>query len=178
MAQDVGPEGVGPQPTGSSDGRRTTSPWPWIALAILVLIVIVLLWSYWRKPADGNVTVTKTTVTEIPLTSPEPRPEPVVPTVVAEPAETTSAAPSVLGETGSGAVRSPQPVGDVTMPNVMGLTESAAKSKVRAAGLTPYITYGQVAADRPNGRVMSQYPLPGDSVPRGSQGLIQVAFKP
>jgi serine/threonine-protein kinase len=228
MAQDVGPEGVGPQTADTSGGRRSIGALPWIALALLVIVVIMLLWWYWRTPAGGNVTVTKTTVTEIPLTTPEPRPEPVIPTAVAESAEASASGvgvPDVVGDPKASAVRtleaagyivstdlvyttskasglvigqnpsggatldpgSPvsitvsqaaKDVGNVTMPNVIGLTKSAAESKVKSAGLTPYITYGQAVSGYPNGHVMSQYPEAGDSVPRGSQGLIQVVLVP
>jgi len=70
---------------------------------------------------------------------------------------------------GSGAVAM------VTMPDVIGLTQSAAESKVRAAGLRPYILHG--AENKYAGLVGSQWPKPGTRVPEGSEGFIQVMIR-
>lgn len=60
----------------------------------------------------------------------------------------------------------------VTMPNIIGMTESRATAKVKAAGLKPYILHGtdQTYA----GRVGNQWPLGGTELPKGSEGFIQV----
>jgi hypothetical protein len=63
-------------------------------------------------------------------------------------------------------------ISNVEMPDIVGLEQAAAESKVQAAGLTPYLTYGNSGV--PEGHVISQWPLPGEMVPEGSQGLIQV----
>lgn len=60
----------------------------------------------------------------------------------------------------------------VTMPKIVGLTQASAESKVTAAGLVPYITYGDVNIEE--GRVISQWPAAGESIPAGSEGFIQV----
>lgn len=64
----------------------------------------------------------------------------------------------------------------VTMPDVIGLTQSAAEAKVKAAGLRPYILHGTSAVYP--GRVGSQWPLAGSRLPRGSEGFIQVMITP
>ena len=63
----------------------------------------------------------------------------------------------------------------VTMPSVEGLTRKAAEAKIRAAGLRPYVMYGVDA--RRIGRVISQWPNPGTSVPEGNEGFIQISLK-
>ena len=65
---------------------------------------------------------------------------------------------------------------DVKMPNIVGLSESAAKDKVTAAGLVPYLMYG--AANKPDGTVISQWPAAGAMVPAGSEGYIQIQMSP
>lgn len=64
---------------------------------------------------------------------------------------------------------------EVTMPSVVGLTQKEAEDKVRAAGLVPYVTYGASAKFRGR-RCMSQWPLAGESLPKGSEGFIQVTL--
>ena len=60
----------------------------------------------------------------------------------------------------------------VVMPDVIGLTKSAAIEKVKAAGLKPYVLLGtnQTYA----GRVGDQWPLGGTKLPKGSEGFVQV----
>jgi beta-lactam-binding protein with PASTA domain len=69
-----------------------------------------------------------------------------------------------------------QAAAEVKMPQIVGLGQAAAESKVKDAGLVPYITYGSSGV--PNGQVISQWPLAGDSVPVGSEGFIQVQLNP
>lgn len=64
---------------------------------------------------------------------------------------------------------------EVTMPNVIGMTRSAAVAKVQAAGFKPYVTYG--TDQKHAGRVGSQWPLPGTKLPKGSDGFVQVMIK-
>jgi len=61
---------------------------------------------------------------------------------------------------------------EVTMPQVIGMSQSAAVAKVKAAGFKPYILYGtdQTYA----GRVGNQWPLAGTRLPKGSDGFVQV----
>lgn len=61
---------------------------------------------------------------------------------------------------------------NVTMPKIVGLTQAAAESAVEAAGLVPYLIYGNNHIEE--GRVISQWPAAGESVPTGSEGFIQV----
>jgi serine/threonine-protein kinase len=65
---------------------------------------------------------------------------------------------------------------DVSMPEVVGLSQAAAESRVKAAGVVPYLTYGDVGIK--NGYVISQWPLAGEAVPEGSGGFIQVQLRP
>ncbi len=64
----------------------------------------------------------------------------------------------------------------VKMPQIVGLTQSAAEAKVKDAGLVPYITYGNSGV--PSGEVISQWPRAGDSLPVGGEGFIQVQLNP
>jgi beta-lactam-binding protein with PASTA domain len=66
--------------------------------------------------------------------------------------------------------------GEVKMPDVVGLTQAQAESKVKAAGLVPYITYGRAGV--PQGHVISQWPLAGEQLTVGSEGFIQVQLVP
>lgn len=68
-----------------------------------------------------------------------------------------------------------KPIVYVTMPEVVNLSQSRAESKIKAAGLRPYVMYGKASAATP-GPVISQWPLPGSSIPKGSEGFIQVAL--
>jgi len=61
---------------------------------------------------------------------------------------------------------------EVTMPQVIGMTQSAAVAKVKAAGFKPYILYG--TDQRYVGRVGNQWPLAGVRLPKGSDGFVQV----
>ena len=69
-----------------------------------------------------------------------------------------------------------QTVNDVLMPEVVGLTQASAESKVKAAGLVPTILYGAVG--KTAGTVISQWPLGGESLPAGSEGFIQIQITP
>lgn len=66
--------------------------------------------------------------------------------------------------------------GTVTMPDVIGLSQADAQSRVKSAGLTPYVTYGN--APTRAGTVISQWPLGGKSATAGSQGMIQIGINP
>ena len=85
-------------------------------------------------------------------------------------------APAAAGDTVSLVVsKGRRIIVQVTMPSVEGLTRKAAEAKIRAAGLRPYVMYG-VDAQR-IGRVISQWPNPGTSVPAGNEGFIQISLK-
>lgn len=60
----------------------------------------------------------------------------------------------------------------VTMPNIIGLTQKAAMSKVRSAGFKPYLLHG--TDRRYPGKVGSQWPPAGTRLPEGSDGFVQV----
>jgi serine/threonine-protein kinase len=66
-------------------------------------------------------------------------------------------------------------VAQVTMPSVVGLTRKQAETRIRAAGLVPYVMYG-VDPQR-IGRVISQWPDPESRVPEGNEGFIQISLK-
>jgi hypothetical protein len=183
MAQDVGgPQAVpedpqlGPddpqlEPDGSQDEdeRRRSSIWPWILLAIVTLIIIILLWLYWRRPSQGDVTVIrKEAEISVEVTSPE---APVVP-VATSTATIEESRSAGWGSTGTSGRTNPA-VNYVTMPSVKGLTRSSAESRIKAAGLVPYIMYGRTGKT-PVGSVVSQWPPGGESVPQGSEGFIQI----
>jgi beta-lactam-binding protein with PASTA domain len=59
------------------------------------------------------------------------------------------------------------PQGTVRVPDVLGMSVSAAKSRIRAAGLTP----NAIPRPRPDsvGRIWDQYPLAGNRAPEGSE---------
>jgi beta-lactam-binding protein with PASTA domain len=65
---------------------------------------------------------------------------------------------------------------EVKMPDVVGLTQAEAESKVKAVGLVPSIMYGR--AGIPQGHVISQWPLAGELLTAGSEGFIQVQLVP
>jgi serine/threonine-protein kinase len=65
---------------------------------------------------------------------------------------------------------------DVTMPEIVGLSQASAEAKVKSAGLVPYITYGSSGV--PQGQVISQWPLAGEVLPAGSEGFIQIQLNP
>jgi len=67
-------------------------------------------------------------------------------------------------------------VGNTTMPDVIGMTESQASDRVKAAGLVPYVTYGNSPLKA--GKVISQWPLGGATTPLGGQGMIQIGINP
>lgn len=68
-----------------------------------------------------------------------------------------------------------KPVVQVTMPSVVGLTRKQAETRIRAAGLVPYVMYG-VDPQR-IGRVISQWPDPESRLPEGNEGFIQISLK-
>jgi len=61
---------------------------------------------------------------------------------------------------------------EVTMPQVIGLSQAEAVAKVEAAGFKPYILYG--TDETYPGRVGNQWPLAGTKLPKGSDGFVQV----
>lgn len=63
----------------------------------------------------------------------------------------------------------------VRMPEIVGLTQSSAETKVKQAGLVPYLIYGD--AEIEPGRVISQWPDAGESVAEGSEGFIQIQLE-
>jgi len=158
------------------DSQKRKSDWPWILLAVVVLVVILLLWLYWGQPQQAAVTVINKT-TEIPIVIPEPRPEPTVPTIATTDSAEVSTAPPVtdVAVTSKSSFAKP-PVRNVSMPEIVGLTQSSAESKVKAAGLVPYLTYGDIG--KANGVVISQWPLAGEQIPEGSEGFIQIQLRP
>ena len=70
----------------------------------------------------------------------------------------------------------PAPVTMVTVPNVVGMTKTSAKSAIKAAGLTVGLTLSANSSTVPAGRVMAQFPLAGASVAQGSAVMITVSL--
>ncbi|MEI7814210.1 MAG: PASTA domain-containing protein [Coriobacteriia bacterium] len=176
MAQDSGQPEYAAGDGEDLDSQKRKSDWPWILLAVVVLVVILLLWLYWGQPQQAAVTVINKT-TEIPIVIPEPRPEPTVPTIATTDSAEVSTAPPVtdVAVTSKSSFAKP-PVRNVSMPEIVGLTQSSAESKVKAAGLVPYLTYGDIG--KANGVVISQWPLAGEQIPEGSEGFIQIQLRP
>lgn len=175
MAQDVSGQDY-PNGEGQQGGQKRSSIWPWLLLVAVVFIVVFLLWLYWRTPPSETAKVIDKT-TEIPVELPKVRPEPIVPDSSGIAAETSAVldAPATNNQVGITS-RNSQQVAEVTMPGITGLSQADAESKVKAAGLVPYLTYG----DDPSttiGHVISQWPLKGETLPRGSEGFIQIQLK-
>jgi len=63
-----------------------------------------------------------------------------------------------------------------TVPKVVGLSQSAAQRRIRAAGFLVRTTY--VASSKPSGTVVAQRPAPGTSLRRGSPVRINVSSGP
>jgi len=64
----------------------------------------------------------------------------------------------------------------VAVPQLKGLSQSAAERKLKALGLSVVLSYFPDPGDP--GRVHSQWPLAGDSVPEGGGVQIQVTVRP
>ncbi|MDE3074340.1 MAG: protein kinase [Chloroflexota bacterium] len=107
-----------------------------------------------------TVTVTATvSETPGPTETPGARVSPAAPTP--PPAAAVSAQPTAL----------PQ---QVTVPNVVGMTEADAQKTIAAAGLTPTFPNYQTYTSQPSGHVLSQTPSAGSVVQRGTTIYIAV----
>jgi beta-lactam-binding protein with PASTA domain len=80
----------------------------------------------------------------------------------------------VNASVGSGS-QQPQPSTSqpATVPNVIGLKLSAARQKIRSAGLVTEVKY--VPSQEPSGTVVSQAPKPGKTLPRGGHVLVNAS---
>ncbi len=65
----------------------------------------------------------------------------------------------------------------VTVPQLIGLSQSAAERKLRALGLEIVLSYAPKGT-QPAGIVRSQWPLSGDDVVEGGRVQIQITVKP
>jgi len=167
MTHDAGPEDLGasaPEPLDAApavdaapplgdegasgeERRRRSSAWPWIALAMLLLILIWLIWQYvGRTPAVTDVTTT-TTTTVIPVTPAAPDAE------LPETSDTDNSADTEEDEGG--------------VPDVIGMTKSAARAALSAAGYSASVTtvYGDSA---PANTVIHQNPSAGSVLSSGN----------
>ena len=65
---------------------------------------------------------------------------------------------------------------NVNVPKVVGLNQTAAQHRLQAAGLTSNVVY--VSSRQPAGRVVTQRPVPGTTVKRGSRVRLNVSTGP
>jgi len=72
----------------------------------------------------------------------------------------------------------PEPVTMVTVPNVVGMTKTSAKSAISDASLVTGLIFTDYSSTVPAGSVMAQYPLGGASVPEGYEVLLTVSLGP
>jgi hypothetical protein len=173
MTQDIGPEDMGAtaaepvdaaapaDPEAAVEGddiveedepKRRSSAWPWIALAALLLILIWLIWQYvGRTPSASDVKST-TTDTEIPISNP---------------------ASGTAGAGDSGSESSADADQEAGVPDVVGMTRSAAESALGAAGYSASVTtvFGESA---PANTVIHQNPSAGSVLPSGNTVGIMV----
>jgi len=66
----------------------------------------------------------------------------------------------------------------VAVPDVVGLTQSATVARLQAAGLAVTIGMGQPSNSVPSGDVISESPLPGSMVVRGSTIMVALSVGP
>lgn len=159
MTQDIGPEDEVAQeveqPVDQQDSRKKRTPvWPWVALAILLLLVIWLLWRY-LDSVNNAPSATKVTVTRVvPLT-----PDGGVIT------EMESEAATGTAEAESG------------VPDVVGMTRSAAVSTLESAGYRASVTvvYG---TSKPASTVFQQNPTGGARLDKGGTVGLLVQQRP
>jgi hypothetical protein len=168
MTQDVGPEDLnaaasaepvvgaaavdagvpvdGDELAEEGDSKRRSSAWPWIALAIALLIIVWLIWQYvGRTPSVSDVKTT-TTNTEIPVNTTAP-----------------SAGTDGGTDTGSGA----DTATESGVPDVVGMTRSAAENALSAAGYSASVTtvFGDSS---PANTVIHQNPSAGSVLSSGN----------
>jgi len=168
MTQDVGPEdlnqaaaaepAVGAETVGAEvlvDGdelveegepKRTSSAWPWIALAIALLVIIWLIWQYVGRTPSASDVKTTTTNTEIPV-------------------NTTGS--NAANDSGSDAGSGADTGNESGVPDVVGMTRSAAEDALSAAGYSASVTtvYGDSA---PANTVIRQNPSAGSVLSSGN----------
>jgi len=97
-----------------------------------------------------------------------------IPTIVNH-TVTVTVGTTVTGPT-EGTTTTPPATGEVVVPDVVGLSEGEARSKIADAKLTPDATV--VASDKPKGEVVSQNPPPGRSVEESSAVRIRISAGP
>jgi serine/threonine-protein kinase len=68
----------------------------------------------------------------------------------------------------------PEPVTDVDVPNVVGLTRSEAVSDLRALGLSPSVQEQPTDIQPQDGRVIDQNPGGGSTVKEGTRVVVTV----
>jgi hypothetical protein len=162
MTQDIGPEDEALQgaeePVDQQDSRtKRRSAWPWVALAVVLLLLIWLLWQYLEgvrnAPSGTTVTITR-----------------VVPA--------TPDGDGTITEMESEAVTRTVEV-DSGVPDVVGMTRSAAISALQAAGYRALVTdlYG---SSKPVNTVFHQDPTGGAMLEQGGtvRLLVQQRSRP
>jgi hypothetical protein len=159
MSQDIGPEDEASQgvdePVDQQDSREKRSPvWPWVALVVVLLLIIWLLWQY-LESVNNAPSATKVTVTRLAPTTPGGGDISEVESEVATGAEET----------------------DAGVPDVVGLTRSAAVSAIQAAGYRASVTvvYG---TSKPANTVFQQNPTGGALLEQGGTVGLLVQQRP
>ncbi|NTU71675.1 MAG: PASTA domain-containing protein [Coriobacteriia bacterium] len=154
-------QGVGPdeepleettEPEEQEEKRTRSSAAPWIALAILLLIIIWLIWQYLGGVGTVPDTRSVTTSSEITVTAEGPG--------------------TIEPETTEGEVATETAEAGPVVPDVIGMSRSAAVAAVEAAGYKASVTvvYG---TSQPAGTVFRQNPSGGSALePGGSVGML------
>ncbi len=89
----------------------------------------------------------------------------------------TTGANTTTGQTTTGqTTTATTPAASASVPRVVGLNQTVAQRRLRAAGLASNVAY--VASTQPAGRVVAQRPLPGTKVKRGSRVRLNVSTGP
>ena len=159
MTQDIGPEDEVVQgaevPVDQQEPRRKrSSVWPWVALAIVLLLIIWLLWQYLDGVSNGPDAV-KVTVSRV---------APVTPG--------GGAITELEGDVATGSDEA-----EAGVPDVVGMTRSAAVSAIQAAGYRASVTdvYG---TSKPANTVFQQNPTGGARLEQGGTVGLLVQQRP
>jgi serine/threonine-protein kinase len=157
MTDDIGPQiedgAEIAEPAEDDRRKRRGGVWPWIALAVLILIIIWLIWQYLgRSPGVTSVKTSVATSTVIP------------------------SGPGLSGGADDGGNSGSSPVvsNGPSVPDVVGMSQSAAVAALNAAGFKASVTtvYGTSA---PSGTVTHQNPSGGSTLPSGGTvGLLVI----
>jgi len=158
MSQEIGSEETAHGPQGPDEGRTPTkrsTSWQWLALAILLLIVVWLIWQYIGGVGPGPDTTTTT------------------PGVVS----VTPGGSAILPETNGGEVASETTGNGQAVPDVIGMSRSAAIAAIRAAGYVASAT-DVFGTTHPAGAVFQQNPTGGTRLEQGGTVGLLVQLRP